>query len=345
MKLEPLASTGLSNLSIRIMAGVLEESGIDATPMLRAACLDAGHLTCIEASLSAAQEMRCQEAFVALTSHIPGLWLKTGLRYRLMSYGPLGQLLLSSSTVALALRQLSKYQCLTSSLLTLSLEMAGEDPVAIRADDSLAPPALHEFLHERALGAVVMLLRDLRQRPFPLDHIDSILNRPPNWLDCDEVLGVSVRFNASQTKWVFKPGIGAEVMPMASPLLEEAYQRQCDQLINQPRLKDDMLERFYGVMTGAPKGFPTATQVAEKLAISERTLHRRLATQGLVFSAVLDRLREKRAREYLERSRLSIAQIAEMLDFAETASFSRAFKRWTGMSPLLFRKTMTVPFR
>ena len=98
-------------------------------------------------------------------------------------------------------------------------------------------------------------------------------------------------------------------------------------------------------MTGAPKGFPTATQVAEKLAISERTLHRRLATQGLVFSAVLDRLREKRAREYLERSRLSIAQIAEMLDFAETASFSRAFKRWTGMSPLLFRKTMTVPFR
>lgn len=345
MKLETLGTTRLSNLSVRIMSAMLEESGIDAYPMLRAACLEPINLVDPEGQVSAAQELRCQEAFVAATRHIPGIWLRTGLRYRLMSYGPLGLLVLSAATVSSALRQLNRYQALTFSLLTYPIEMVGEDPVAMRVDDSTSPPSLREFLHERALGSVAMLLNDMRQRPFPLDRVDSVLDRPPNWLGCEELLGVPVRFNAGQTKWVFRPGIGSEPMPMASALMEETYQRLCDQLVNQPRARDDMVERFYGVMMSAPKGFPTATQVAEKLAISERTLHRRLSAQGLVFSSVLDRVREKRAREYLERSRLSIAQIAEMLDFAETASFSRAFKRWTGMSPLLFRKTMTIPYR
>ncbi len=345
MKFEASGTTRLSNLSVRIMVAMLEESDIDPALMLRAACLEPANLADPEEQVSAAQELRCQEAFVAMTSHIPGIWMRTGLRYRLMSYGPLGLLVLSAATISSALRHLNRYQALTFSLLTCSLDMQGENPLAIRADDSTAPPVLREFFHERALGAVVMMLNDMRQRPFPLEYIDSILDRPPNWLHCDELLGVPVRFNAGQTKWVFKTGIGSEPMPMASPLIEETYQRLCDQLISQPRVKDDMLERFYSVMMGAPKGFPTAIQVAEKLAISERTLHRRLAAQGLVFSSVLDRIREKRAREYLERSRLSIAQIAEILDFAETASFSRAFKRWTGMSPLLFRKTMTIPYR
>jgi AraC-like DNA-binding protein len=345
MKYEASGPAALSNLSVRIMVAMLEEAGIDPSPMMRAACLEAGHMLDPEGRISAAQELRCQDAFVALTRHIPGFWMRTGLRYRIMSYGPLGLLLLSTQNVSAALRQLGRYQSLTCSPLTFSLEFDGEEPVAIIADDSTAPQGLREFLHERALGAVVMMLNDLRQRPFPLDHIESILDRPPNWLHCDDVLGVPVRFNAPQTKWVMKPGSGDEPMPMASPLLEETYQRLCDQLISQPRVRDDMMDRFYSVMMGAPKGFPTAIQVAEKLAISERTLHRRLAARGLVFSSVLDRIRERRAREYLESSRLSIAQIAEMLDFAETASFSRAFKRWTGMSPLLYRKTMTAPYR
>jgi AraC-like DNA-binding protein len=345
MKLESLSSTRLSNLSVRIMSSMLEEADIDPTPILRAACLEPAHLVDPEGQVSAAQELRFQEGFVAATRSIPGIWLRTGLRYRLMSYGPLGLLVLSAPTVAAGLRVLNRYEALTFSLLAYPIEMEGDDPVALRVDDRNAPAPLREFLHERALGSVVMILNDMRQRPFPLERIDSVLDRPRNWLGCEQLVGAPIRFCAAETKWVFPRGIGREPLPMSNPLLEETYRRRCDQMIAEPQPADELVERFHALMVSSAKGFPTAKEVAEKLAISERTLHRRLSAQGLVFSSVLDRVREKRAREFLERSRMSIAQIAEMLDFAETASFSRAFKRWTGMSPLSFRKTMTMAFR
>jgi AraC-like DNA-binding protein len=91
-------------------------------------------------------------------------------------------------------------------------------------------------------------------------------------------------------------------------------------------------------MVRSGRGLPSAAEAGRQLGMSERTLHRRLATQGLSFGAVLDQVREQRAVYLLDNSRLSIERIAESLGFAETASFSRAFKRWKGLSPLQFRR-------
>ncbi len=73
------------------------------------------------------------------------------------------------------------------------------------------------------------------------------------------------------------------------------------------------------------------------LGLSERTLYRRLAAQGLTFGQMVDQVREQRATYLLDNTRMSVEAVAESLGFAETASFSRAFKRWKGLSPLRFR--------
>jgi AraC-like DNA-binding protein len=98
-----------------------------------------------------------------------------------------------------------------------------------------------------------------------------------------------------------------------------------------------MVGQLYALLVRSVGGFPSVAQAARQLAVSERTLHRRLAEQQLGFGAVLDQVRGQRARSLLDHSNLSIERIAEMLDFAETASFSRAFKRWVGESPLRYR--------
>jgi AraC-like DNA-binding protein len=85
-----------------------------------------------------------------------------------------------------------------------------------------------------------------------------------------------------------------------------------------------------------PDGAPTKELVARKLAMSPRNLHRHLAEEGTSFKALLNDARVQLARNYIDEGRLSVTEIAFVLGFADTSTFSRAFKRWTGMSPRRF---------
>jgi AraC-like DNA-binding protein len=73
--------------------------------------------------------------------------------------------------------------------------------------------------------------------------------------------------------------------------------------------------------------------VADRLAVHERTLQRRLRTSGLTFEAILDSVREQRALELLCKSDLPMARIAELVGYEEQSSFSRACLRWFGRPP------------
>ncbi len=77
---------------------------------------------------------------------------------------------------------------------------------------------------------------------------------------------------------------------------------------------------------------------AAKLGLSSRTLQVRLSEAGVSFSDILERQRLERAQQILIKSRLSVAETADLLGYSERTSFGRAFKRWTGVSPQQFRQ-------
>lgn len=81
--------------------------------------------------------------------------------------------------------------------------------------------------------------------------------------------------------------------------------------------------------------------VASRLAVSSRTLQRRLQAEGTSFQKVLDDLREELARHYLTTSDYSSGQIAFLLGFEEANSFYRAFRAWTGQTPEYVRASGT----
>jgi AraC-like DNA-binding protein len=77
---------------------------------------------------------------------------------------------------------------------------------------------------------------------------------------------------------------------------------------------------------------------ARKLDISVRTLQAQLGDSGLKFSDILEQQRFDTAKTYLQQEQLSLDDIAAMLGYAEQSSFGRAFKRWTGLTPKLYRQ-------
>ncbi|MBK7864743.1 MAG: AraC family transcriptional regulator [Archangiaceae bacterium] len=82
---------------------------------------------------------------------------------------------------------------------------------------------------------------------------------------------------------------------------------------------------------------PSIRAVARALRMSTRTLQRRLEAEGTSYAQVLDQVREALARALVAAPAPSLSEVAFQLGFAEFATFSRAFKRWTGSAPGAFR--------
>lgn len=78
--------------------------------------------------------------------------------------------------------------------------------------------------------------------------------------------------------------------------------------------------------------------IAEDLDLSKRTLQRRLQQQGENFAQLRDSLRFHYAIKFLIDQHMSVDAVSKALDFSDRTSFTNAFKRWTGLSPSVFRK-------
>jgi AraC-like DNA-binding protein len=79
-------------------------------------------------------------------------------------------------------------------------------------------------------------------------------------------------------------------------------------------------------------------RIAESLFMTPRTLQRKLAKENTNFQHLLDEVRANPSVELLLQTDKSIEQIGNRLGFYDTAAFSKAFKRWKGVAPKLYRK-------
>lgn len=87
-----------------------------------------------------------------------------------------------------------------------------------------------------------------------------------------------------------------------------------------------------------PSGIPSVIQVADYLGMSARTLKRRLSEKGLTFRDYVQKIQQEVAIDQIRNTSLSMAEIAFKTGFSEQSAFNRAFKRWTGKSPVDYQK-------
>ena len=93
-------------------------------------------------------------------------------------------------------------------------------------------------------------------------------------------------------------------------------------------------------MRAQPAGYPMINRVAVDMGMPIRTLQRRLIDVGLTYSRVVEIRRRGEACRKLSGTGQSIAHIAATLGYSDPSSFSRAFKRWSNMSPSDYRRQL-----
>ena len=92
------------------------------------------------------------------------------------------------------------------------------------------------------------------------------------------------------------------------------------------------------LLDGLPNGAQSQAEVARQLGLSTRALQRRLAAESTSYGALVDGTRRELALAYLREARHSMTDIGYLLGFSGAASFTRAFRRWTGKTPSEYQR-------
>ncbi|NIZ63247.1 AraC family transcriptional regulator [Sedimentitalea sp. CY04] len=158
-----------------------------------------------------------------------------------------------------------------------------------------------------------------------------------------EHFGCPVKFDADRDAIAVKP----EMLDLANLLSDKAVSEYLTghleaeiKSINQsPSFSDTLLHNLTPMLSN---GVPQAAEIARDMGMSERTLYRRLAEEGLTFRDVLAKAQLSLAQGLLRDDTVSIAEIAFLTGFSEQSTFSRAFKRWVGKAPAQFRQQFSA---
>jgi len=113
---------------------------------------------------------------------------------------------------------------------------------------------------------------------------------------------------------------------------------ECRTLLKKLKGADELVDTIRKIIINSPGQSLCLQDVAKELAMSPRTLSRRLRERNQTFQRIIDDVREELGKEYLSATNLSVAQISDRLGFSEPAVFRRAFKKWTGINISVFKE-------
>ncbi|WP_170135521.1 AraC family transcriptional regulator [Nannocystis exedens] len=194
------------------------------------------------------------------------------------------------------------------------------------------------YTTEFTLGCTIARFRRLTEATWSPEAIDFKYAAPGHRDEYARVFQCPLRFDADATVVHFSRAALDLRQPRADALLRPVLERAAADVLARmppaPRLTAQLRQVLSEELRG---GSPTLEHVARRLAVSPRTLNRRLQAENTSFQQQLAELRCELARGYLENPRISIAEVAYLLGFSEPSAFHRAFKRWTGHSPQAWR--------
>jgi len=249
--------------------------------------------------------------------------------------------ILSASGTALdAVKNLIRYHHLVNTTTSLVIEETNRH-VTIDTTFRPGPEGFEKDIAEWGTTTFVAELRRLTDTRIVPQSLTFIHRRNSGTKEFREFFGCPVRFGANRQSIVFATNdlsapihsADAHLLNILKVFSEEALNRR----ITPPPPTRAKVEK--ALLEVLPKGNATVSNIARALAMSTRSLARRLKEEGTSYTEVLDGLRRELAMRYVEDETLGVSQIAWLLGYSEVSSFNHAFRRWTSRSPKAARSS------
>lgn len=323
----PNSSGGMSRLAYKLAQG----KGIDLGAQLQEAGLTRAQIEDPRAPITVRDQIKFLNlAATATDDDFLGLHLAQACDLR--EIGLLYYVLASSETLIDALQRAVRYStivnegvaqtCIDGKLFGVSFDYVGVS----------RHPDRHQI--EFWITALVRTCRQLTGfRVMPervrLKHHRTVKT------ELADVFGDHIEFDAPADDVIFPSDIRNSRVVSADPYLNNLLIAYCEEALTDRKKKQGSFQSAVenAIAPLLPHGRATAAEVARRLGLSQRTFARRLSSEGLTFSELLENLRSNLANRYLIEGDLAVSEVAWLLGYREVGSFSHAFRRWTGKSP------------
>ena len=319
--------------ALDLLIKIMRSYRVDPVPILRDLAIDPKKVADINARFRMDQVLAL---FQQMEERIPdsGFGLKAAEFWHPSHMGPLGYAWMTSDTLRAALNRLHRFSKIVSegSRLTL-VEKEDKLSMEFRFLKNIA-------LTSRSDTAMAMLLAMVRASGGPKLHPASVSfshAAPKDPGPYFALFRCPVEFDAAVTAFDLNTEETDRPRSSSHSQLSVLHDQLMREYLNHLD-KNNIVEQVKAaIVDELPSGHISDARIARALFMTERTLQRRLQAEGTTFKKLLTEVRQELADQYIRDSRLTLQEISFLLGFAELSSFSRAFKRWNGMSPKYYR--------
>jgi AraC-like DNA-binding protein len=326
------AEGGITRLAFARALG----KGVDVDALLRKAGLSRMQIEDPHARI----HVRSQVVFLdlvakALDDDLLGFHLSQDFDLRMI--GLLYYVFASSETLGEALGRVARYSSIVNESFRVTVREGKEIDVILESVG--IPRRLNRHQIEFWFVTFIRVCREIAKLRLTPNHVSfvhrrSLTSEMNNFFSCD------IDFNAEIDQVTFPRSILGTNLASADPYLNKLLIKQYEDVLSHRKINRNAfaLTVENAIVPLLPHGKANAKDVARKLGMSQRTLARHLASEGLTFVAMLKELRIDLAKRDLADRDLSISQIAWLLGYKDVSSFTHAFKRWTGDTPRTTRQ-------
>jgi AraC-like DNA-binding protein len=323
-------STALLSPAINLWRA-LEARRIDPEPVFRSAGIDPAALGVHGKRAPARTVLRLLQAAERAVPD-PTLGLEVARQMQGTALHALGYAWLASATLEEAFNRFARYTRVVSEVWSIRIETSADGAhvrYAFPAHAERRPDWMYDWL---AAGAV-RLSRLVYGEAFAPLEVTLVRERPPDAAPFEAWFRSPIVWAAPEVKLRIANDDLARPLPTGNPEVAMATERLALEYLARIDTSDTVMRVRSRIRDSLPSGVPSQTDVARALALSPRTLARRLEEAGTSFTALVDETRRVLAEQYLRRTDFSVAEVAYLVGFAEASSFNRAFRRWTGRVP------------
>lgn len=321
---------------LKLMLALLHSHGIDSDALLAEAQPDQATWFVGERHMAFAPIHELVQRAIATTG-CPWLGLEFGASAHAYSHGAVGYAAVASGSVRQALETVCRFAAIRTRAVRFELD-SDHRGTCLRIVAAFDLGNARVFILEACLVIVERLLQALCVQG--CNRLRYALPWPaPSWAGLyPRYLAGQPTFGASGLAIYLPEELLDQPCVSADPDAYRSAQRECERNLQESRPGRDLASTVRKHLLACDGDYPSAAQMAQRLNLSPRSLFRRMRSAGISFHALLDEVRCEQAQWQLQHGDDPVERIAERLGYRDTSNFSRTFRRWTGLTPSVWRE-------